>query len=335
MFKVLLVGAGAMGRAWGRNLKANPDTSIAAWIDIRSEAAAEAAAGLELNSVYTGSDLGMAIADVKPDFVVDVTIPEAHHDVTLTALTMGVPVLGEKPMAVSMEQARAMVAASEKADKLYMVSQSRRYDGRIHAYKQLIQQQVGNPELLKSDFYIGAHFGGFRDEMAHVLLLDMAIHTFDAARFLTDADPISVYCEEYNPSWSWYQRDASANALFEMSGGLRYLYSGSWCSEGCLTSWEAQWRAVGPQGSALWDGDSAITAEHVVGSQGFTRETEASSAEAISMDAGITGSLQDFLHALRTNTTPMGECHDNIKSLAMVFSAVESSETGQRVKVVI
>jgi len=29
----------------------------------------------------------------------------------------------------------------------------------------------------------------------------------------------------------------------------------------------------------------------------------------------------------------MGECHDNIKSLAMVFAAIESSATGQRVKI--
>jgi predicted dehydrogenase len=60
---------------------------------------------------------------------VDVTVPEAHRDVTLQALAAGVPVLGEKPMASSMDEARAMVAASERAGKLYMVSQSRRYDG--------------------------------------------------------------------------------------------------------------------------------------------------------------------------------------------------------------
>jgi len=48
---------------------------------------------------------------------------------------------------------------------------------------------------------------------------------------------------------------------------------------------------------------------------------------------GIAGSLRDFLHALRTGATPMGECHDNIKSLAMVFAAIESAATGRRVPV--
>ena len=121
--------------------------------------------------------------------MVDVTIPEAHHDVTIQALGLGIPVLGEKPMAASMAQAREMVAASEKAGKLYMVSQSRRYDGRIHAYRKLIAENLGALGILNSDFYIGAHFGGFRDEMDSPLILDMAIHTFDAARYLCDSDP--------------------------------------------------------------------------------------------------------------------------------------------------
>src|SRR5436190_12784222 len=125
-YKALLVGAGGMGRQWGKNLKACDETDLAGWIDLRAGAAEKAAAKLEL-SIFTGTDLRDGIAATKPDFVVDVTTPESHHDVTLIALAAGVPVLGEKPMADTMERARAMVAASEQAKKLYMVSQSRRY----------------------------------------------------------------------------------------------------------------------------------------------------------------------------------------------------------------
>ena len=63
-----------------------------------------------------------------------------------------------------------------------------------------------------ADFFIGAHFGGFRDEMAHVLLLDMAIHTFDQARKILGADPVSVYCHEFNPAGSWYAGASSAGS---------------------------------------------------------------------------------------------------------------------------
>ena len=334
VYKALLVGAGGMGRAWARNLRQYERTEIVGWVDIRPEAAVQAAAELELSGIHLGPDLREAIRRTQPDFVVDVTVPEAHHDVTVTALEMGVPVLGEKPMAHSMEAARHMVETSERTGLLYMVSQSRRYDARLHAFRQLIETAAGKLGILNSDFYIGAHFGGFRDEMESPLILDMAIHTFDAARFLSGCDPVAVYCEEFNPAWSWYRGDACATAIFEMTGGLRYTYRGSWCSEGRHTSWEAEWRAVGPNGTATWDGHGAPVAEKVVERSGFTSKFETVTAEVPEgVPSGIAGSVRDFVHALDTGSTPMGECHDNIKSLAMVFAAIASSRQGRRVRV--
>ena len=164
----------------------------------------------------------------------------------------------------------------------------------------------------------------------------MAIHTLDAARYLSGADPVSVYCEEFNPPWSWYRGDACATAIYEMTGGLRYTYRGAWCSEGKNTSWEADWRAVGPSGTAVWDGSGAPSADVVTKTGGFTSETETQLAEVpADVPGGIAGSLRDFLNALQTGATPMGECHDNIKSLAMVFAAIESSATGRRVPVTV
>jgi len=332
--KAVLVGAGGMGRAWAKNLSECPDVDIVGWVDLRPEAAASGAADLGLTELYLGADLGVALAERRPDFVVDVTVPEAHRDVTLQALAAGLPVLGEKPMADSMAHAHEMVAASERAGKLYMVSQSRRYDARLAALRELIVGATGPLGLLNSDFYIGAHFGGFRDEMPNVLLLDMAIHTFDAARYLCGADPVAVYCEEFNPPWSWYCGNASATAIFEMTGGLRYTYRGSWCAEGRHTSWESEWRASGPHGTATWDGLGAPVADVVSETSGFTSQTEVRGvAVAEGAPSGIAGSLRDFLNALRTGATPMGECHDNIKSLAMVFAAIESAGSGQRVAV--
>ena len=323
-----------MGRAWGKNLAANHQVAIAGWVDILPGAAARAAHDLGVEPDYVGEDLERALAELRPDFLVDVTIPEAHHDVTLAALAAGVPVLGEKPMADSLERARAMVAASERSGKLYMVSQSRRYNAQLQALRRLIAEQIGELGILNADFYIGAHFGGFRDEMPSPLILDMAIHTFDAARYLSNADPLSVYCEEFNPPWSWYRGDACATAIFEMSGGLRYTYRGGWCAEGHSTSWEGEWRAVGPLGTAVWDGHTAPVAELVTQRGGFLAEVARHTAPVEEIQLGIAGSLRDFLHALATGATPMGECHDNIKSLAMVFAAIESAATGQRVSIV-
>src|SRR5207249_5593535 len=128
----------------------------------------------------------------------DCTLPKAHKRVTLTALKHGCHVLGEKPMAENMRDAREMVAAAQRANRLYAVTTQRRYMPQIRAVRKLVESgKLGRLTTLNSDFYIGAHFGGFRDHMPHVLLVDMAIHHFDMARFISGADPVAVYCREW------------------------------------------------------------------------------------------------------------------------------------------
>jgi predicted dehydrogenase len=329
-----------MGRAWARALLDCDQTDLAGWCDIREGAVEEAIAlmrkdepSLELLGVVAGDDEAKMLDDLKPDMIVDATPPQAHCEVELMALERGIPVLGEKPMADSMEAARKLVAAAKRAGALYMVSQSRRYNPMMAAFRELIAS-LGQVGMLNADFDLGPHFGGFRDKMPSPLLLDMAIHTFDQARYLTGADALTVYCEEFNPPWSWYEGAASANALFTMTGDLHFAYRGSWCAEGLPTSWDGQWRAIGARGSAVWDGEKPPVAEIVASREGGAAQVQRVEA-AVSDDApsGIAGALLDFVRALTEGTTPQGECTDNIKSLAMVFGAIESAQTGQRVDV--
>jgi predicted dehydrogenase len=230
-----------------------------------------------------------------------------------------------------------MVAAAQEAGKLYAVIQNRRYDPNIRRLRRLVASgSLGRLTTLNSDFYIGAHFGGFRDQMRHVLLIDMAIHTFDAARLLSGADPVSVYCKEWNPAGSWYAHGASAVAIFELSDGTIYTYRGSWAAEGLPTTWEADWRLVGTEGSARWDGGETISAEVVTERGGFRSQTAPAEAPPLAEgDAvgGHAGIIADFVRCVRSGDTPETICSDNIKSLAMVFGAVESAETGRPVQI--
>ena len=316
-----------MGRAWARNILEGDQVQIAGWVDVLEGKAEAARQEMNLGQVETSTDLHQVLRSQQPDFVVDATVPESHCEVTIAALEMGCSVLGEKPMAHTMSAARQMVHASERAGKLYMVSQSRRYDARIHSYRQLVSE-LGSLGMAHVEFYLGPHFGGFRDQMASPLVLDMAIHTFDQARFILKRDAVRVFCEEFNPPWSWYQGDACAQAIFEMEDGVRLAYLGSWCSQGLATSWEGSWRTVGERGTAVWDGGDRIEAEFVEAQEGFIRNGEQVSRGYAreGFRWGISGALDEFLWALETGHTPNGECHDNIQSLAMVFGCIESAK---------
>jgi len=183
--RALIVGAGGMGRAWGVTLRDDDAVEVVGWVDLHPEAAVAAVADLALDDVHSGDDLGQAIREARPDFVVDASIPQTHRDVTLQALHAGLPVLGEKPMSTSMTHAREMVAAAEDTGLLFMVSQNRSYNAKLAALRRLIQDDIGPLGILNSDFYryIAPQLSGFRAELGSLLLLDMAIHTFDAARY--------------------------------------------------------------------------------------------------------------------------------------------------------
>jgi predicted dehydrogenase len=333
--KIVIVGCGGISNLWFKAVKTIADVSIVGLVDIFEASAVKRKEEHQLTDAKTGTDVEAMLRDCAPDIVFDCTVPEARSKVVRTALAHGCHVLSEKPMATSLDEARELIQVAAKANRLFAIMQNRRFDPRIRALREFLQAgNVGDVTALNGDFYIGAHFGGFRDKMPHVLLLDMAIHSFDQARVITGADPVAVYCHEWNPRGSWYDRDASAVALFEMSNGLVYCYRGSWCSEGLSTSWECDWRVLGSKGSVLWN---VFRAQYVTDGEGLSRPTTDVEVPAPKppLEPGHTICIHDFIDCVRTGRTPETICTENIKSLAMVFGAIESAQTRQRVPITI
>jgi predicted dehydrogenase len=336
MLTVVLAGCGGISRVWLEPLKKMNDVTLLGLVDISLEQAKKQADTFALD-VPIATDLAEMIAKTKPDVVFDCTVPTAHYDVTLTALRAGCHVFGEKAMADDMGQASEMVRAARASGKTYAVMQNRRYDPNIGMVRGVLESGlIGEITTVHADFFIGAHFGGFRDKMAHVLIKDMAIHTFDSARFLTGCDATSVYCHEWNPKGSWYDRDASAVAIFEMTSGVVFCYRGSWCAEGLRTPWESQWRIIGSRGTLVWDGATGLRCEHVDKAEGFLYEQASPPLPTLvtsDFPDWHAASIRAFVDAVKTGLEPQTVCTDNIRSLAMVLAAVESSEKRQRIDI--
>ncbi len=335
--RAVLVGCGGITRTWMRALGDMADVQMVGFVDLIEDAARTRATEAGCPDAVIGTDLSVVLQETAPDVVLNCTIPEAHYEVTLAALAQGCHVLSEKPLADSMAHAREMVVAAHEAGRLFAVMQNRRYDPRIRRLATyLASGDLGRLTTLNCDFYIGAHFGGFRDHMEHVLLLDMAIHTFDQARLISGADPVSVYCKEWNPAGSWYDQDASAVAVFEMSDGLVYTYRGSWCAEGLNTTWECDWRAIGERGTVCWDGADAYRAEAVQATASFRSELEEVALPVVDAGGkvgGHAGCIREFFDCVRDGGIPETVAGDNVKSLAMVFAAIESAKMGREVPV--
>jgi len=338
MYRIAVAGCGVMSNAWIKAASQRDDCLIAALVDINIDSAKERN---ELNKlgakVYT--NLQEAVEKENIDLVFDITPPEHHFSTVTTALKAGCNVFGEKPMSDSLECAYKMIECSDEMGKEYFVMQNRRYIPHICGFHDfLVSNKLGKPGQLSANFQLNPHFGGFREEMESPLLADMAIHTFDAARFILGKNPVSVYCHEFNPSWSWYDGCANAVCIFEMDDGTIFDYRGSWCANGLNTSWESEWRATCADGSVFWDGFDKLyynVPDLNIKKFGIDDDeiTEPLSGilpvnmEKIGHEACIT----EMFDSLNNNKRPQTDCRDNIKSIEMVFKAIESAKNQKKI----
>ncbi|MCJ8330505.1 MAG: Gfo/Idh/MocA family oxidoreductase [Lentisphaeria bacterium] len=335
-YTAVLVGCGGICNAWLGPISETDKLNIIGLVDLNEDAAKAVQEKYDLSDAKVATDLDALLTELSPDIVFDCTVPIAHKSVTLTALKHGCHVLGEKPLSDSMGNARETVEAANASGKTYAVIQNRRYMNQIRAVRKFIESgKLGKVTTVNADFYMGCHFGGFRDEMDHVLLLDMAIHSFDQARLISGANAESVYCQEWNPAESWYAHGASAQCIFEMTDDIIFNYRGSWCAEGLHTSWECDWRIIGTKGTLRWNGDDDIKAAIVQKVDGWQAETEEIQIdiEEVEEFTSHKGVIMNFLKCLEEGSEPETICSDNIHSLAMVFGAVESAEKGSKVSI--
>ena len=334
--RCVVVGAGGISGAWFPPLL-EEKIQIVGVVDKFIFNAQKRVDEFELHCVAS-DDLVATLRETKPDFVVNLTIPQAHYEVCAAAMKNGAHVIVEKPLTQTLPEARKLVRLSEETGKTLMVSQSRRWDANHDLTSRVLDSgQIGDITTLNCDFYMGCHFGGFRDEMDSPLILDMAIHHFDLARYFSGLDAVAVYAHEFNPKGSWYKGDVATSCIFEMNNGAVFTYRGSWCAEGMHTSWNGNWRFVGERGTVLMENDEAargqIVAKETADFNLPLKNVKVPAARA--MKSTMHGALREMLAFLRTGRSPQCEARDNIKSLAMVLAAIESSKKRKRIEITV
>ena len=335
--RAVLVGCGQMANGW---IKALGDAMIGervrlvGLVDPVQEAAAHLQTTFGLTSTEIHTDLLPALSSLSPDIVFDVAIPDARLRIVTESLRRGCHVLTEKPMAISLADAGEINRAAAAAGRIHAVTQNRRFKTGIRRARATVQSGIlGQLTALHCDFFIGAHFGGFRDEMAECPaarhgdphLRRGALHVRRGRRWRSIAS-------ETNPRGSWYAHGAAANAIFEFTDDVAFTYRGSWCAEGANTSWESAWRIIGTRGTLLWDGDDELRRARRRRrrrlSPAAARELEVPPPADAAQTHGHASVIADFpRRRSRAERAPETVGTDNIKSLAMVFAAIESART--------
>ncbi|GIW13222.1 MAG: oxidoreductase [Tepidiforma sp.] len=131
--RILVIGAGAMGSAWARMLAEGrvPGVGLAGIVDIDGARALELANATGTNAF---GDIATAVGATRPDAGYVATPDALHRGPVEELAALGVPVLVEKPLATTVEDAAAMVEAVRR--------------GGVHAEVNWVQRW--NPALMEA-----------------------------------------------------------------------------------------------------------------------------------------------------------------------------------------
>ncbi len=188
--RILIAGAGRIGRVHARALSRMPGAAIAGFSDPDVARAAELAGEFGTTSF---DQVDQALAGGEVDAIVVGSSSDTHLDLVRLAARHGVHVFCEKPLALTAADIAAAIAACKGAGVTLQVGFNRRFDPNIVEISSSVRNgRIGKPLSIRivsrdpapppRDFL--RRSGG----MFH----DMAIHDFDIARYIVGEEVVEV-----------------------------------------------------------------------------------------------------------------------------------------------
>ncbi|MBU7004486.1 MAG: Gfo/Idh/MocA family oxidoreductase, partial [Theionarchaea archaeon] len=311
---------------WLKALEGSTSVNHAAMVDINEQTLARASSEFGGGKTATFTDYVQAFEEVDADFALIVVPPFIHEEVATAAFDNGLHVLTEKPMAHDMGSARRMVEKSIDTSNVLMVSQNYRFRRWIRTARAYLETgKLGRISHCIISFRLNPDWGPFRQKMDDVLMIEMSIHHFDMMRYILNRDPVSIFARTWNPPWSWFNGDCATAISIDM-GGIPVLYEGSSVSFGSHTGWNGEWRIECERGSLDFD--------EVKGLRVTNFDEGEDSIPQIDMPAEDQEySLLEFESSLNEDRPPETNGPDNLKSLAMVFGAIQSKSSEEIVRI--
>jgi predicted dehydrogenase len=189
--RIAIIGAGVMGANHLRVLR-DFDEAVATVVGVAENLPETLARAERLFHVPTFADYQLMIERTDPDLVVVATPTATHFEVASFALERGCHTLVEKPIARTMDEAKALVELSHDRNAILAVGHVERFNPAVRRLKQLLEEGT-----LGAIYQLhGRRLGPFPPRIRDVgVTLDLATHDIDVMRFVTGAQVESVYAQ--------------------------------------------------------------------------------------------------------------------------------------------
>lgn len=327
---VAIVGTGgiyrlAHGPAWRQITRAK----VNATCDIIPERAERARQELGTESSF--SSIEELLENDGIDLVDICTPPYSHAEIAIKALRAGKHVICEKPMALTLEDAKRMIQTSRETDKHLYIGHTRRFDRRwVQVKEQISSGRIGEPVSIR---WNERGWAGFPKDNWHWdpqnggALMDLGVHVTDLFTWLLDALPTEVYAKAVSVRKEAQEQGAFDFGLVQMEfqGGKQGLIEVSWAHPKEYAPFYSSLEVIGTRGKLSLSDRRA--APMTVIKKGI--EVPRYSPLLSTFPESFVDELNHFFDCITGKTSPRITLGDASRAVEVVNKALESASAGQ------
>jgi virulence factor len=302
--RVVVIGAGDMAnQVHYPSLASLPGVEIAAICDVSEERVNTTADKYRIEGRY--ADYRKMVEEVAPEAVYAIGQPHIFYDIWAWCLRQGLPLYIEKPLGITMHQARALAHLAEKHGCITQVSFQRRSCPMVVMLRD---------ECLKRGPVVHAVCEFYKRSIepyveARDRLIDDGIHAVDTIRWMCGGDVTAIHSITKRvqvPDINFFA------ALMEFDSGATGLLCTSWSSGRRV--FRVQMHSPGICAEAEHEGKGHLYADgDTKGVEYDTREVAGS--DELFVYGGFQAKHREFLDAVRTGTQPSSHFGDAVKTM--------------------
>lgn len=252
-----------------------------------------------------------------------------HREMTVAAASAGKHVLCEKPLATTMEDAEAMIAACADAGVKLQTAFPVRFHAAAVAFREAIRAgQVGtplaviarNPGTCPMDWFVDPDLAGGGAVMDHT------VHVIDVLRHVFDAEVTEVYAEADTGIYD-IPVDDTGLVMLRMSNGLRGSLDTSWSRPSNWPIWGGvEIEVIGEKGALRLDAfnDNIEIAEIDGPSYAWQSVEHSGDPEMVSA----------FIQSVKNDEPVQVSGEDGMRAMQVALAAYESVRSSEPVAVV-
>lgn len=324
-----LIGASTIAHEWVIDAIRAVGGEIVSVMSTSAERGAKYAADHNIPKSVT--TLEALVGDPEVDAVYISTTNELHRDQVFAAAKAGKHILCEKPLATSLEDARAMVEAARAAGVVMATNHHLRGAATHRAIRDAIAAgRIGKPIAARICHagYLPEHLQGWRldkPEAGGGAILDLTVHDTDALRFVLGEDPVEAIAFTQHGGMAKAGLEDAAMSVLRFKSGLIAHFHDGFTTKYAVTALEVH----GSEGSLL--GSHCMTQKPV----GTVILRNAEGEQSLPLDHRnlYENTLIAFDTAIAGKGKPLCTGEDGVWSLATGLAVARAAASGATAKI--